>query len=117
MKIANYLLLLLCATFITVSCSKDNSSNDNNNNTTTPGPKFTEVKSIINTNCAVSGCHVNPTNPNGVNLQSNDNIVSHKAKIKEMAVDLDLMPPGNPLPDSDQAKITAWIEAGGRITD
>lgn len=108
--------MLVTAAFIAVSCSKDDNSNDNNNNTT-PGPKFTEVKNIVNTSCAVSGCHVNPVNPNGINLQSNDNIVAHRVKIKEMAVDLDLMPPGNPLPETQQAKITAWIEAGGRITD
>lgn len=116
MKNLNFLLVLAFAAAVAFSCSKDD-DNDNNNNTTQPGPKFTEVKNIVNSSCAISGCHVSPTDPNGVNLQSNANIVTHRAKIKEMAVDLDLMPPGNPLPQSQQDKITAWIEAGGRITD
>lgn len=113
----NLFFLLAIAATISFSCSKDDNPPDDNNNNA--GPKFTAVKAIVNTNCAVSGCHVSPTNTGGVNLQTDAEIVAHGAKIKEMAVDLGIMPPPPrpQLSDSDKAKITDWIAAGGRISD
>lgn len=111
--------MLAVVTALGISCSKDDDNDQNNNNNSNAGPKFTAVKAIVNTNCAVSGCHVSPTNPGGVNLQGDANIVAHGAQIKEMAVDLGIMPPAPrpQLSDSDKAKITDWIAAGGRISD
>ncbi len=116
MKNIRFTLLMLFAGAIMISCSKDdNGDNDQNN----PGPKFAAVKTIVNSNCAVSGCHVSPTNAGGHNFQSDANIVANGAHIKEVAVDLGIMPPPpNPqLSAADKAKITDWINAGGRLTD
>lgn len=109
-------IFILLSAFV-FSCSND--KKDDDPVVTTPGPKFTAVKSIINTNCALSGCHVSPTNAGGINFESNANIAAHASHIKEMAVDLELMPPppASPLSEADQAKIADWVAAGGRITD
>jgi len=117
MKHILYFIVALLIGAVSYSCSNDKEEDDNP--TTTPGPKFSAVKTIINTNCAVSGCHVSPSNAGGINFESNANIAEHASHIKEMAVDLELMPPppASPLSEADQAKIADWVAAGGRITD
>jgi uncharacterized membrane protein len=116
MKKVRYTLLMLFASAIIISCSKDdNGDNDQNN----AGPKFTAVKAIVNSKCAISGCHVSPSNTGGYNFESDANIVAHGAQIKEVTVDLGIMPPpyNAQLSDDEKAKITDWINAGGRLTD
>ncbi len=62
-------------------------------------------------------CH----SPNGqmpsVDFRDNCVIQSKAALIKQRAVDLGNMPPTGPLSQVDKDKITAWVTAGGRVTD
>ena len=103
---------------ITFSCSKSEDTNPEQNPMgSTPGPKFLKVKSVISSSCALSGCHISPSNTGGINFDSNDNIVSHGTRIKARAVDEGTMPPTGPLSASDKGIITDWISAGGRLTD
>ena len=115
-------ILIICTIILSIgfafSCSKSEDSNPAPEPTpVTEGPKFLAVKSVISSSCALSGCHVSPTNAGGINFQTNANIVSNKLLIKAMAVDLGTMPPTGPLQAADKAKITDWINAGGKITD
>lgn len=81
----------------------------------TPGPLFTAVKNLMQANCV--SCH-NPSNMNGGKDWTNHcDIVANKDRIKTRAVDEGTMPPTGPLPQSEKDKITAWVNAGGRITD
>ena len=104
-----------------VSCSKSDDG-DNNDNTPppancsgTPGPLFTAVKTLMQANC--QSCH-NGSNANGGKDWTVDcNIVANKNRIKARAVDEGTMPPTGPLSQSEKDKITAWINAGGRLTD
>ena len=86
----------------------------------TPGPLFTAVKTIISTNCAVTGCHNGAQSPD---YRVDCTIVDYADLIKLRAVDQantgDQMPqpPRMALAQSDRDKITAWIAAGKRITD
>lgn len=118
MKKLIFILGIVLVIAVTFSCSK---SEDNNPVTppagSTPGPKFLAVKSVMTSSCALSGCHVSPANRGGVNLETDANIVAHGAKIKANAVDNGTMPPAGPLSATDKAKITDWINAGGRLTD
>lgn len=128
--------LVLFTGLLLFSCSKDNGGDGNNNSggnnnggsagggtTTTPGPLFTSVRSIIQTNCAVSGCHTGTAAQNGINFSVDNTIVAQKERIKVRAVDqagtASQMPaPPNPtLSSANQQAITTWIAAGGRITD
>ena len=102
-----------------VSCSKSDDGDDTTpppaNCSGTPGPLFTAVKTLMQANC--QSCH-NGSNANGGKDWTVDcNIVANKARIKARAVDEGTMPPTGPLPQSEKDKITAWINAGGRITD
>lgn len=79
------------------------------------GKLFTAVKALIAQKCV--NCH-NSTNPRGgINLAVDCNIINNQARIKARAVDLGDMPPSGPLPQVDKDKITAWINAGGSITN
>ncbi len=111
-----FIISIVIATGITFSCSKSEDS-DPNPAGSTPGPKFLAAKSIITSSCAVSGCHIAPSNTGGVNFGSDANIVSNSSRIKTLAVDLGTMPPSMPLSAADKTKITDWINAGGKLTD
>lgn len=123
--------LVLCCCLVFASCSKDNGGNTNNGNNnggnnggnTTPGPLFTSVRAIVQTNCAVSGCHSGSNPQNGINFSSDATIVAQKDRIKVRAVDqagtANQMPPppASALSAANQTAITNWIAAGGRLTD
>jgi uncharacterized membrane protein len=111
-----FILSIAIATGIAFSCSK---SEDNNPDPPggTPGPKFLATKSIVTNSCALSGCHIAPSNTGSVNFESDASIVSNGSRIKSRAVDQSTMPPTGPLSASDKAIITDWINAGGKLTD
>ncbi len=89
----------------------------------TAGPLFTAVKAIVQTNCAVSGCHDATTAQNGINFSVECTIVEQNARIKARAVDeagtgTQMPPPPRAaLSVADRQKITDWITAGGRFTN
>ena len=121
--LAKGLASLFTVAIIIAGCSKGGDNNDNNNPpppppagcTGTPGPLFTAVKTLMQANC--QSCH-NSSNMNGGKDWTVDcNIVANKNRIKARAVDEGTMPPTGPLPQSEKDKITAWINAGGRLTD
>jgi uncharacterized membrane protein len=117
-----YALSFLFIQFILASCKKTDvvSQTEQGGNTVDPcagqpGVLFTAVKAVITQNCV--GCHNNTNSQGGMNWTQNCNIVSYKARIKVRAVDQGTMPPTGPLSQADKDKITAWINAGGAITD
>ena len=81
----------------------------------TPGPLFTAVKNMMQANC--QSCHNNSIANGGMNWAVDCNIVANKGRIKIRAVEQGTMPPTGALPQSEKDKITAWINAGGKITD
>ncbi len=86
------------------------------------GQLFTAVKAIIVAKCI--SCHGASGGNGGINLDGDCNIVSARALIKARAVDetnpTRIMPPPSaqsPLTTAEKQAITAWINAGGRVTD
>ncbi len=86
-------------------------------NTLTAGPLFLAVKSVLDNNCA--SCHNNVVTEGGMNWTVDCNIINFKDRINARAVsgNPSAMPPTGLLPASERAKITNWINAGGRFTD
>lgn len=126
MNIKNLVCSVALVSFILLlSCSKSSGDGTGNGGggTVTPGPLFISTRSIIQTNCAVSGCHTGTNAQNGINFSNDNTIVAQKARIKVRAVDqagtANQMPPPPqaPLSASEQQKITDWINAGGAITN
>lgn len=112
--------LSIAICILIVSCSKSDSESETPPPSPpacngTPGPLFNAVKSLMQANC--QSCH-NSNNANGNKDWTVDcNIVINKDRIKVRAVDQGSMPPTGPLSQSEKDKITAWINAGGKITD
>lgn len=78
------------------------------------GSLFADVKAIIQTKCAISGCHNGSQAPN---FTQDCNISANAARIKVRAVDQGDMPPTGPLTQAEKNKITAWVTAGGRVSN
>jgi hypothetical protein len=77
---------------------------------------FSAVRSLVQTNCAINGCHGNAQQPLLVDPCA---IIANKFLIKQRAVDGNPtpMPPTGLLPAAERQKITDWINAGGLYTN
>jgi uncharacterized protein (DUF2141 family) len=82
--------------------------------TAAAGPLFSQVRTLLQANCAISGCHNGTQAPNWT---IDCNIINNAAIIQQRAVNGNPspMPPTGLLPASDRQKITDWINAGGRF--
>ncbi len=86
-----------------------------------PGINFSGVRTILQNNCALSGCHSGPSPTGGLNFTLDCTIVSSWDRIKARAVDANPSvmppPPNAALSATDKQKILDWIAAGHRYTD
>ena len=85
---------------------------------------FSEVNNIIKYRCGV--CHAkNPTfegidsAPKGVVYDTSKDIIKNLKKIKEQAIDSNIMPPNNltGITQIEREKIRLWIEQGANINN
>jgi len=85
-------------------------------NNTAAGPLFSAVKTVIQNNCAIAGCHGDVQSPV---FTDQCNIVANGSLIKLRAVDGNPspMPPTGLLPASERQKITDWVNGGGRFNN
>jgi hypothetical protein len=81
------------------------------------GPKYYEVKKIINGYCGP--CHLNGTTTGGQNFDTDNSIVAAWARIKVRSVDgaSSFMPQGGQLTALDKQKIVDWVNAGHLTTN
>lgn len=118
-RITSLVCFALLMSFL--SCSKTDSTPETppppvNKCAGTPGVLYTAVKALIQQRCA--GCHNDNRANGGMSFSTDCNIITNQAIIKSVAVDKNTMPPvGGPLSQTDKDKITAWINAGGAITN
>ena len=109
-----------------MSCSKDSSTptpipnppGGGNNPTcanATQGPLFSQVKTLLANNCVT--CHSPSGQMPSVDFRDNCVIEGRSALIKTRAVDQGTMPPTGALAQADKDKISAWVAAGGKVTD
>lgn len=71
-----------------------------------------EIQSIINSNCAVSGCHNGSQSPN---LSSLSGVQNNKASIKTRTASKSMPPSGRPgLSDEQIKKIACWVDDGAK---
>ena len=84
--------------------------------TAAAGPLFSEVRTLLQANCAIAGCHAGTQAPD---WRVDCNIVNNAALIQQRAVlgNPSFMPPTGALPAADRQKITDWINAGGRYNN
>ena len=114
MKLTSLVLLLLTVSLF-VACSDDQEEICETTNLSYTN----EISDILNSNCALSGCHVNGNETNAFfSFQGYDNVkaavdfgriigaINHEAGFSAMPKG------GNMLDDCTIDKITAWINAG-----
>ena len=88
--------------------------------TVAAGPKFTAVKNMMQTFCAISGCHNGTQSPNytlDCDIVANADMIKFRAVDQSGTTNQMPQPPKAPLSQADQDKITAWVNAGKRFTD
>jgi uncharacterized membrane protein len=82
-------------------------------NCTTISAKFsTDVKTIIQSKCATSGCHNAAGAAGGAVLETYTQIVAQSARIRQRCVIDKTMPSSGPLPAAEIAAIKCWIDSG-----
>ena len=77
----------------------------------------TDIKPIITTYCAVSGCHVAGAQAPNLSDDTELKTQADGGRIKARLIDQGDMPPaGSPAPTSDEiASIKCWLEAGAPL--
>ena len=109
---------LLFVVFITNGCYNDNAEilyGPQKTDCSTVQAKFsTDIKPIINSKCAISGCHDGNAVNNGANLifTSYALIIPHITRIQQRALIEKTMPPTGPLTSAETDKIKCWIASG-----
>lgn len=85
------------------------------------GLNFSAVRSVLQANCALSGCHIGASPTGGLDFTQDCTIVGAWDRIKARAIDANpsIMPPppNAPLSNTDKQKILDWIAVGHRFTD
>lgn len=134
MKNRNYFTSALVATALLLACTHETTNPNSPSNTptvsTTCSPDsvyfVNEVLPIINSNCAMSGCHDAATRADGVQLTSYSTIMKYvkagnaaDSKLYKVIIDTDPgdrmpPPPRSPLTAAQIAKIQKWINQGAK---
>ena len=119
MTMVNYMLsgLLLLLSFAFLACNSENEED------ILPGEELCQdntatlsgaVSTIIETNCAVSGCHVPGTGR--VNFTVSENIIQNATQIRNFT-QAGIMPPpesGGSLTAQEKMDIRCWVENGAQ---
>jgi hypothetical protein len=134
MKNRNYFTAALVVTALLLACTHETTNPNSPSNTptvsTTCSPDsvyfVNEVLPIINSNCAMSGCHDAATRADGVQLTSYSTIMKYikagnaaDSKLYKVIIDTDPgdrmpPPPRSPLTAAQIAKIQKWINQGAK---
>ncbi len=124
MKHTIKIIALLVVAGIFHSCIKNDNDEEQNpkpkeqeqptDTTTTPADTVkwsAHIKPIIDTRCAVSGCHANSASPN---LRTYAQVFANRARIKVRAVNDGTMPPSShtQLTATQKEQLGKWIDAG-----
>ena len=84
------------------------------------GSLFSAVKTVLQSNCALSGCHSGGAPTGGLDFTQDCTIVGSWDRIKARAVDAPTTMPPSPNPQlsaTDKQKILDWIAAGHQFTN
>jgi len=121
-KSLSLILILFSLILLIISCSDDEvitGGGTNNLDCSATTPTYsTDIKSIMDSNCATSGCHNSTTQASGIDLSSYDKVKSESAKNRFLGSirhesGFDRMPQGkSKLPDATIDMLACWIENG-----
>ena len=72
----------------------------------------TAIGPLINSSCAVSGCHVANSYTGDFSIYAGVKVRVDDGTFKSRVIDVHAMPPVNKLSDCDYKKLKAWFDAG-----
>ncbi|HEY0678847.1 MAG TPA: hypothetical protein VGD17_11210 [Chitinophagaceae bacterium] len=81
-------------------------------NCTAVNARFTDVKPIILSKCATSGCHNAQGKAGGIMLETYDQVKAVSARINQRVIIERSMPPGSPLTVGEITVLKCWINSG-----
>jgi hypothetical protein len=70
------------------------------------------IKNIMNTSCALSGCHISGGGQIDLSNFSNTLLIADNGKLEDRVILQRNMPPSGPLSSDDQNLIKRWLETG-----
>lgn len=72
------------------------------------------IQPLINTNCAIPGCHV--PGAQSPDLSTYEGVQSNAASVRSVIVDGSplIMPPTGQLPSCDRLKVSRWVAGGAQ---
>jgi hypothetical protein len=116
----HFLVLITSALFVLSGCYYDNEEelypgSGNGLACDTTGLTFpADIMPIVNTKCAISGCHTS-TGGNGIPItnQSQFDGLASDGDIRNRVLVQKNMPPSGPLPLCEQQKIDAYLKSNG----
>ena len=106
-------LILLLSVLGLPACSSDNKEDLLGQDTCTETVSLSnEVLALVNSNCAISGCHVTGTQL--PNLSEKQNILDQASRIKQRTQSRSMPPPasGATLTDEEIATLGCWVDQG-----
>jgi len=71
-----------------------------------------DIKPIIDTNCAISGCHVPGTSRKDLTTFQGLKDIANDGRLEDRVIVQKDMPPSQPLSKCQMDKIQTWIDAG-----
>lgn len=108
-------VILLTAVFLATGflpfygCKK--STDSNCDPAVSRGTLFTEVRSLVSSQCGGSNCHLNGQSAGSHNFDEDCHIADHWDDIQSEC-NSNRMPPASPLSSSEKAIINDWVAAG-----
>ena len=111
-KLFSFFTLLLCSSLLWTGCGSDDDDDTNTTPNPTPEVSFKNtVKTIIDTNCAISGCHVAGTGRVDFSVLAN---IQGEASTIKIKINNGSMPKNGTLSSSEKTNIINWIDQGAK---
>ena len=113
-KVFVFILIIISSVFISASCSKSGSGGGGTSldcNTVTNKAFAADVKPIIQSSCAIGGCH-DAVSTNGPGPLTNYSQVFNARTAIRTAVSAGTMPKTGSLTSSQKNSILCWIDSG-----
>ena len=80
---------------------------------TTTGITYSNtIMNIVNTNCAISGCHIAGTGRSDLTKYSGVNAVASNGSMRQKVLIDKSMPPLKPLSECEMLQIETWLKSG-----
>jgi hypothetical protein len=114
-KVLPVIVLIFLSVLTAASCSKDNGGGGGTTavdcNTVTNKAFAVDISPVIQTSCAIAGCHASGSANGPGQLTSYSEIFSARSAIRS-AVSSGRMPQGSSLGTSQKNSIVCWIDSG-----